>query len=102
MIHRLAKRLGPAATAHVRAMHGETVLQRKLRHAADVARIARPFQAVDHDDLTMRISGGSLFMDQHLSIRIGPVELLCYREANGIQATPCEVRQDRENVRVAE
>jgi hypothetical protein len=100
VVHGFTERLGSTAAAHIRAMHGEIILQQELGHTADVTGIARALKPVDHEDLTMGFTGRPLFVNENLSFRIGAVQPFRYRKANCIQSSLREVRQNRKDMRV--
>ena len=53
VIQGLAQMLRAAAGAHVKTMRRETGPQRRRAQASNIARLARPFQTMHHDDLAL-------------------------------------------------
>ena len=100
MVHRLAERLGSAATAHICAVYGIPPFERELGHAADITRVARPLQPVNHQDVPNGFVLRKLLVNQHLSLRFGPVQPLGHRKPSGVQAANREIPQYREQMRV--
>jgi len=91
---------GAAATAHVEAVHGQAGLERSLRQASRIARVAGSFQAVNQDQLGTGLAGRLLRMDQDLDAGLGGIQLGLYREALQVQPSPPVIAGDGEQVRI--
>ena len=93
---------GPAAGAHVKAMRGKTGAQGGRGEAAHVARLARTFEAVHHDDFAQRFARRALRFHQHLDAGLGVYQAALNGKLRADIGPLPEVGGDGLEVRVAE
>src|SRR3569833_113021 len=102
MIQRLAVVLRARARSHVKAMRDEPGVHRRPGHAYDIAGVARALKPVRHYDVTFRLAVRMLRLDQHLRLGIGLNQPPLFGKCGLIVLARIEIRDDREDVRIAE
>ena len=102
MIERLAKMRRAAAGAHVESMRDKASVECRVRHAADVPRIARPFEAMHQHDFPQRLAEGPLRLHKNLGVFLSPYETIFQRIRRLIVIARPEIAEDGEDVRIAE
>jgi len=100
MIQRVAEALGPAAGAHVEAVHGKSGMKRPMRQAQHVPGFAASLQPVQQHQFTAWAHQWTLRLNEHLDIGRGPYQSRFDWERPPIVLTRPVVTKDGEDVRI--
>ena|SRR5438046_6809933 len=95
-------RFGAATAPHVEAMDRISGFEGGLREAAGITGIARPFEAVNENQLRARACLGTLGVDKDLDAGFGFVEIGVDRETGEVESAGPVIAGDGEEVGVLE
>ena len=89
-----AEMFGASTATHVETVGRPSRLEQFVGETASVARLTRPFQAVDHNYFGDGLRCGSLRMNQDTHARLGIVQCDFHGEPFGIQRAPPVISRD--------